>query len=273
MEWKSISELRPAQMDYSGLHYSYEYAKKNKNLEDICVGMGYMDGGYKSVSVLEAIEIKRDKEKGIVYRVVGRENSDASHKEFDTRFGRYISDDHREFGGELVTPSGRKIGGNFTNVFDLGDRVYAIDSHAHLTIAGFNLYCFDNGENAICIYSSGTLESMLKKDDIIESMHFCAMDIVGEAAYILINGHVENNQNKGHWYESRLLKVEDGRVEEVVRFTGKIQSYVKNIIVEGNDLYISCDKVLVVVDLETNKAKYYTCISVEDEKDLEMTNQ
>ena len=37
--------------------------------------------------------------------------------------------------------------------------------------------------------------------------------------------------------------------------------------------YISCDKMLVLVDLGTNKAKYYTCISIEDEKDLEMTNQ
>ena len=63
------------------------------------------------------------------------------------KFGVFCSVDQGEFGGELVTPSGEKLGGNYKYIFDLKDKVYAISSSSHMTIAHTTIYEFTSASD------------------------------------------------------------------------------------------------------------------------------
>ena len=53
----------------------------------------------------------------------------------ETSLGTFVSRDYGEFGGALETPGG-EIDGNFCDVFELGDRVYAVDSLSQISEHG-----------------------------------------------------------------------------------------------------------------------------------------
>ncbi len=177
------------------------------------------------------------------------------------------------------------IGGNYKLCFDLGDNVYAINSSAHLFFAHFYLDRIDRELNSHCIYSvsgvSDWLTSVLKEKlgeniretTISENLCFDAIEIKEKEAYIMISGCVEREKNgkpEYCWFEERLLKISADRedVEEVFCHSGKTTTGIKSILIEGNDLYISGDKMVVKIDLKTGKPLYMTCISEEDERQI-----
>lgn len=90
----------------------------------------------------------------------------------ETSVGNFVSRNHGEFGGALETPGG-EIDGNFCDVFELGDRVYAVDSLSHLGLASTTVYFFDRGCKYHKIFSD-------------ENLGFKARYVTDERAYILI---------------------------------------------------------------------------------------
>lgn len=77
------------------------------------------------------------------------------------------------------TPGG-EIDGNFCDVFELGDRVYAVDSLSHLGLASTTIYSFDRDCKHHKIFSA-------------ENLDFKARYATGERAYILLSDRVGEN--------------------------------------------------------------------------------
>lgn len=97
----------------------------------------------------------------------------------ETSAGNFVSRDYGEFGGVLETPGG-EIDGNFCDVFELGDRVYAVDSLSHLGLVSTNVYSFDRGCKYHKIFSD-------------ENLDFKARYATDERAYILLSDRVGEN--------------------------------------------------------------------------------
>lgn len=95
---------------------------------------------------------------------------------FKTSVGNFVSRDYGEFGGVLETPRG-EINGNFCDVFELGDRVYAVDSLSHLGLVSTTVYSFDRGCKYHKIFSD-------------EKLDFKARHVTDERAYILLSDRV-----------------------------------------------------------------------------------
>ena len=107
---------------------------------DIYCGTGSADGKWSRAAVAEQIELKRTHEGCIKYRVIGRDTKKSFVREFNTQYGIFKSTDNGEFGGAIKLPNEEEISGNFKYVFDVGDKVYAISSLAHMMSAYTDIY-------------------------------------------------------------------------------------------------------------------------------------
>lgn len=272
-EWKNLNELRQTDRDYSGLMYSYNYAKKNKNMKASCGVCCDSEGRWTKLEIDEPIEIKEDKSGNILYRTAEKV-SEKMYQEFHTQFGTYVSDDQGEFGGTLVTPGGKTMSGNFRYIFDLKDKVYAVNTMAHMASAHFEIYQFTDADDCTCLYSVGGIADYILKKDIMEDLVCDAFDVKKDKAFFLLSGDITKiGETRQWWGEIRLLKLEDNKVEEIVRLAGYNPSRIQNVIVQDYILFISCDKMVIRYDLQAKSFTYYTCLTEEDEKNLRETEK
>ncbi len=161
--------------------------------------------------------------------------------------GTFVSRDYGEFGGALETPGG-EIDGNFCDVFELGDRVYAVDSLSHLGLASTTVYSFDRGCKYHKIFSD-------------ENLGFKARYVTDERAYILLSDRVGENP------KSVLLEISENGDMLKTEFDCDFQ-LVFNMLVSDGKMFLGADKAVVVVDLQTKEINTYTPLSVEAEKHI-----
>ena len=161
-----------------------------------------------------------------------------------------MSRDYGEFGGTLKTPGG-EINGNFCDVFELGDRVYAVDSLSHLGLVSTTVYSFDRSYKYHKIFSD-------------ENLGFKARYVTGERAYILVSGSV-STRSGGEKLKSILLEISENGIDAKTEFDCGFY-LVFNMIVKNGKMILGVDKAVVVFDLQTKEIKAYTPISVEAEK-------
>lgn len=166
---------------------------------------------------------------------------------FKTSVGNFVSRNHGEFGGALETPGG-EIDGNFCDVFELGDRVYAVDSLSHLGLASTTVYSFDRGCKYHKIFSD-------------ENLVFKARYVTDERAYILLSDRVGKNP------KSVLLEISENGIDAKTEFDCGFY-LVFNMIVKNGKMILGVDKAVVVVDLQTKEINAYTPLSVEAEKHI-----
>ncbi len=164
---------------------------------------------------------------------------------FKTSVGNFVSRNHGEFGGALETPGG-EIDGNFCDVFELGDRVYAVDSLSHLGLASTTVYSFDRGCKYHKIFSD-------------ENLGFKARYVTDERAYILLSDRVGENS------KSVLLEISENGDMLKTEFDCDFQ-LVFNMLVSDGKMFLGADKAVVVFDLQTKEINAYTPLSVEAEK-------
>lgn len=165
----------------------------------------------------------------------------------ETSVGNFVSRDHGEFGGVLETPGG-EIDGNFCDVFELGDRVYAVDSLSHLGLASTTVYSFDRGCKYHKIFSD-------------ENLGFKARYVTDERAYILLSDRVGENS------KSVLLEISENGDMLKTEFDCYFQ-LVFNMLVSDGKMFLGADKAVVVFDLQTKEINAYTPLSVEAEKHI-----
>lgn len=166
---------------------------------------------------------------------------------FKTSVGNFVSRNHGEFGGALETPGG-EIDGNFCDVFELGDRVYAVDSLSHLGLASTTVYSFDRDCKYHKIFSD-------------ENLGFKARYVTDERAYILLSDRVGENP------KSVLLEISENGDMLKTEFDCDFQ-LVFNMLVSDGKMFLGADKAVVVFDLQTKEINAYTPLSVEAEKHI-----
>lgn len=165
----------------------------------------------------------------------------------ETSVGNFVSRNHGEFGGALETPGG-EIDGNFCDVFELGDRVYAVDSLSHLGLASTTVYSFDRGCKYHKIFSD-------------ENLGFKARYVTDERAYILLSDRVGENS------KSVLLEISENGDMLKTEFDCDFP-LVFNMLVSDGKILLGADKAVVVFDLQTKEINAYTPLSVEAEKHI-----
>lgn len=171
---------------------------------------------------------------------------------FKTSVGNFVSRNHGEFGGVLETPGG-EIDGNFCDVFELGDRVYAVDSLSHLGLASTTIYSFDRDCKHHKIFSD-------------ENLGFKARYATGELAYIFVSGSV-STRSGGEKLKSILLEISENGDMLKTEFDCYFQ-LVFNMLVSDGKMFLGADKAVVVFDLQTKEINAYTPLSVEAEKHI-----
>ena len=165
----------------------------------------------------------------------------------ETSVGNFVSRNHGEFGGALETPGG-EINGNFCDVFELGDRVYAVDSLSHLGLASTTVYSFDRGCKYHKIFSD-------------KNLGFKARYVTDERAYILLSDCVGENS------KSVLLEISENGDMLKTEFDCDFP-LVFNMLVSDGKMFLGADKAVVVFDLQTKEINAYTPLSVEAEKHI-----
>ena len=273
-EWKKLNQLRKIDDSISNLLYSREYAEANGLVEpEPKITKRKKKKRFyfpnKTVYIFQGIEIKESEQGEILWRNCGYKCTDRVTK-YDTQFGEMTSDDMGEFGGVLYTPFGN-IDGNFCDVFDFEDKVYAVHSLAHLLSLDFGLYEISKDGNVNEVYS---LTDYFKGKDYWEDLAYCAKYIRDDHnAYILIAGFVKKlKEEVGETRtetrtESRLIHICNGRVETIMVIPEWV-SEVTNMIVTDDYVYLGHDKMLSIIDRKTKAIEYRTFLSGKAVKNL-----
>lgn len=241
-KWQKLNELRKTDPRISGGYYTTEFLKKYRP-DFYSEGYGFFP------EFVEVAKINGE----IVCRLaepdIPDEDApfDSDECVFETSVGNFVSRNHGEFGGVLETPGG-EINGNFCDVFDLGDRVYAVDSLNHLSLASTTVYSFDRGCKYHKIFSD-------------ENLDYKARYVTDERAYILLSDRVGENP------KSVLLEISENGDVLKTEFDCDFP-LVFNMLVSDGKILLGADKAVVVFDLQTKEINAYTPISVEAEENI-----
>lgn len=246
-QWQKLDELRRTDPRIYGGYYTTEFLKTYR--PDF-----YSEGYSFFPEFVEVAKINGE----IVCRLaepdIPDEDTpfDSDECVFKTSVGNFVSRNHGEFGGALETPGG-EIDGNFCDVFELGDRVYAVDSLSHLGLASTTIYSFDRDCKHHKVFSA-------------ENLDFKARHVAGERAYILVSGSV-STRSGGEKRKSILLEISENGIDAKTEFDYGFY-LVFNMIVKNGKIILGVDKAVVTADLQTKEINAYTPLSVEAEKNI-----
>ena len=241
-KWQKLNELRKTDPRISGGYYTTEFLKTYR--PDF-----YSEGYSFFPEFVEVAKINVE----IVCRLAEPDIPDedmpfdSDECVFETSVGNFVSRDHGEFGGVIETPGG-EIDGNFCDVFEVGGKIYAVDSLSHLGLASTTVYSFDRGCKYHKIFSD-------------ENLGFKARYVTDERAYILLSDRVGENP------KSVLLEISENGIDAKTEFDCGFY-LVFNMIVKNGKMILGVDKAVVVFDLQTKEINAYTPISVEAEENI-----
>lgn len=241
-KWQKLNELRKTDPRISGGYYTTEFLKTYR--PDF-----YSEGYSFFPEFVEVAKINGEIVCRLAESDIPDEDTpfDSDECMLETSAGTFVSHDHGEFGGALETPGG-EIDGNFCDVFELGDRVYAVDSLSHLGLASTTVYSFYRGCKYHKIFSD-------------ENLGFKARYVTNERAYILLSDCVGENP------KSVLLEISENGDMLKTEFDCDFQ-LVFNMLVSDGKMFLGADKAVVVFDLQTKEINAYTPLSVEAEKHI-----
>lgn len=241
-KWQKLNELRKTDPHICGGYYTKNFLKTYRP--------DFYSEGYSFFP--EFVEVA--KVNGEIICRLDEPNIPDEDTPFDsdecvleTSVGNFVSRDHGEFGGVLETPRG-EINGNFCDVFELGGRVYAVDSLSHLGLVSTTVYSFDRGCKYHKIFSD-------------EDLGFKARYVTGERAYLLLSGRVGENS------KSVLLEISENGDMLKTEFDCDFP-LVFNMLVSDGKMFLGADKAVVVFDLQTKEINAYTPLSIEAEKHI-----
>ncbi len=219
-KWQKLNELRKTDPRISGGYYTTEFLKTYR--PDF-----YSEGYSFFPEFVEVAKINGE----IVCRLAEPDIPDeytpfdSDECVFKTSVGNFVSRNHGEFGGALETPGG-EIDGNFCDVFELGDRVYAVDSLSHLGLASTTIYSFDRDCKHHKVFSA-------------ENLDFKARYVTDERAYILLSNRIGKNP------ESVLLEISENGDVLKTEFDCDFP-LVFNMLVSDGKMFLGADKAVVV---------------------------
>ncbi len=108
---------------YSGEYYNRLYENDEKNVRT----KSYENNKLIALFRLEYIEVIESESGELTWKAVEQLPVHKSEFDFNSSLGLFQSCNRGEFGGILITPK-NNIRGNFSNLFEFNNKVYAIDS-------------------------------------------------------------------------------------------------------------------------------------------------
>ena len=157
------------------------------------------------------VYIKRGAGGSVLFRTGGRSVRSCAAEEFSTLFGVFRSEDRGEFGGELTTPSGMKVGGNYRHIFELGGKVYAVSTQAHMILAHTCILRFDSVSDYKCIYSAGGV-------GIFNEMYRILLEAEIQSVYVLSGIYDDVKDLEGLAARLGLKKYDGGTAEDLLKY-------------------------------------------------------
>ncbi len=246
--FRNIKELRHIGSALCGKCYSGEYAAQHKNDFEIHIS----DHTCHAVWLPEIISIVSDKDGNILYDTEAYMSYyPERNKVFHTTKGDFISADRGEFGGTLTLPSGRKIEGNFIEVFEFCNKIYAVDSLSHMSAGHTDIYENDD-------YS---YKRVFRNSELSYNASF----FTENSAYLLISG-TEKTENS-FVPKAELICIFKNNLSVIV-FPEKDYQTARSMIIKDGKMILGMDKTIAIVDIESGKESYYTPLSENDEKAL-----
>lgn len=242
---------------YSANFYYHLYEKEDKN---VCA-KSYSNNQVISLFRPEYIEIIQTESGELNWKAVDQLPDYESEFDFHSSLGLFHSKNRGEFGGKLITPK-TTMHGNFGNIFEFNDKVYAIDTLNHMGIGHTRIYEFDKEINAHTLFET-TFE---------ECLSLSSISIEKNRILILISGDIVNVQESfsdGKPY-SCLFEISKSGFNKIAEFDNSFD-YVNNILLLDKKLIIGMDKVIAFVDIETKEIRYFTPLTIEAENDIKTT--
>lgn len=249
--WKDFSTLRKIDADLSWGRCSREYALAHHWFDKLKIFAENGDGS--KIVFNDPYEVKLQDG-----RVLYREAYNFDHQSpesFDTQLGRFQNYDHGEFGGHLQRKK-FKLGGNFVDVFDFGDYVYAVSNSMHLGLGAFSLYQIDKKLKATCLYATKCFDL-----EVAETFQYLGRSEDADSVKLYLSGDVryfaEAEIPQPH-DKSKILEVKrDGSFAVAKEYDYEFGS-ANSVARIGNRLYLGRNYMVSVVDLETGEKEFYT---------------
>ncbi len=276
--YRPISQLRKCDTVYSGKYYSFDFAVSRGKVDEITLERHIADRNYRMeddldykdrIHCADMVELRVLTDGGGQDEVCFRRRDIIRgyypSQSFDTKFGVFKSKDEGEFGGVLTTPSGKNIEGNFVDVFESGDYVYAITSLSHLMLREFKLYRFHSADKYEIVYQNGA------NSRIRENLSYEIRGYGEESAFVLISGCDYLLDQHGHYrdYErhTRLIEIKNDKIAVVADIPYWFH-YTYNMVIFSGKAYIGMDKMMAVLSLSDGSVELFTCLSIEEEENI-----
>lgn len=257
----TIDELRET-VDLCGKMYSDNfyynlYGKSDNNVKI----KSHINDQLISLFRPEYIEIIQSESGELNWKAFDQLPDYESEFDFHSSLGLFQSINRGEFGGKLITPK-TTMNGNFGNIFEFNDKVYAIDTLNHLGIGHTCIYEFDKEINAHTLF----------KTTFGEWLSLSSLSIEKNRILILISGVIVSEQGafSDRKPYSCLYEISKNGFNKVAEFDNSFY-YVNNILLLNKKLIIGMDKVVAFVDIETKEIRYFTPLTIEAENDIKTT--
>lgn len=243
---------------YSGNYYNSLYEKNDKNVR----AKSYFNNQVIALFRQEYIEVVQSESGELTWKAVEQLPVHEQEFDFQSSLGLFRSNDCGEFGGILITPK-TTMHGNFRNLFEFNDKVYAIDSLNHMSVGHTRIYEFDKDINANILFETGYLEWL----------SLSSLKIEESRILILISGVVF--RDKGTFNNitpcSYLFEISKDGFKKISEFDINFH-YAYNMLLIGKKLVIGMDKVVAFVDIETKEIRFFTPLTIEAENDIKKIN-
>lgn len=260
--WKPAAGLRETSFEISGGYYSKAYVQK-QGMEDKCKAWCYVPAS--SAWMPEFLEIAFDEAGKLVWRFAG-DGWKPQQDKFLTSAGVFISHNQGEFGGTLITPAKQYLSGNFVEVFECFEKIYAIDSCNHMGMGHVKIYEFLRNLRYRELFSS------FEKTPAGESelISFKALCVQPQAAYVLVSGFTDKIFRQGGGANEDRAYLFEISEKGFVCKSAFSQNFelVQNMLVRDEKMILGMDKVIAEVDLDSAEITAYTPISTEAENDI-----
>ena len=243
---------------YSGKFYDSLHEKDDKNVK----AWSYKNNQVLALFRQEYIKVMKSEFGDLSWEAVEQKPTHKHEFDFQSSLGLFRSEDRGEFGGILITPKST-LHGNFGNLFEFNNRVYAIDSLNHMGIGHTRIYEFDKSLNA----------NMLFETELSQLLALSSLEIEENRILILISGAILGD--KGTFSDSYpcsyLFEISDEGFKRIAIFDFAFHD-VYNMLLIDKDLIVGMDKVVAFGNIETKEISFYTPLTVEAENDIRKAN-
>ena len=258
-----VNELRKT-FDLCGKMYSGEFydslnEKDDKNVSSYEYNNNHVIALFRQ----EFIKVMESEFGDLIWESIEQKPVHKYEFDFQSSLGLFRSEDRGEFGGVLITPKSM-LHGNFRNLFEFNNKVYAIDSLNHMGIGHTRIYEFDKSLDANILFETESRELMA----------LSSLEIKESRILILVSGAILGD--KGTFYDSYpcsyLFEISDEGFKKIAMFDFDFH-YAYNMLLIDKELIVGMDKVVAFGNIETKEINFFTPLTIEAENDIRKVNK